>query len=510
MTTFDGIIKLKFHSDHPESQALKNSIDRTLNVPEARRNDWKSKNDTFSIKYTVARHHFTKQHLQKFDTSKTFNFFKPFSIHGARKYLYTVDPQETIIANDQVLYLQCPNVPKEYVKNEFQTVMRNHRQSQSLENKQLKDQLDAMKSQLTFLHDMVQKLQEQHIDTHSVAYSQAHSQRRRTSRVPQEIRLDEEEDSSSCFVESTEGDWTDQYESESNINRRRSQNSFTSMQSKSTIVSASKSVKTLPREMEMDELDSDDEDLEALELRSFASSKMRSRASFVSTSRRGSKASQPNPPGPTIEESDGEDNDEDTEYKVSNAVVTDPYGEKGTYTGSISRQTGMPHGYGRLEYNDKAGRWYEGDWKHGRWTGQGELSNGDGDYYSGALKNDHKHGLGLMKFADGRTFEGTYEYGQMVQGKMTYQDGSTYSGSWVDGMRHGFGKCVFTDNSIYEGEFREGEFFGQGRMTWNDGGWYEGMWESGEMHGQGKEVRADGSLRHDGEWVKGQPIRHSK
>jgi len=49
-------------------------------------------------------------------------------------------------------------------------------------------------------------------------------------------------------------------------------------------------------------------------------------------------------------------------YQVQALVVTDPYGEQGTYTGSISASTNMPHGYGRLEY-DRAGRWYEGTLK---------------------------------------------------------------------------------------------------------------------------------------------------
>lgn len=195
----------------------------------------------------------------------------------------------------------------------------------------------------------------------------------------------------------------------------------------------------------------------------------------------------------------------DTSF-VNDKQIVDPYGEKGIYTGELSKSTCMPNGRGRLEY-EKEGRWYEGDWIHGRWTGTGCLSNGDGDFYEGGLKNDHKHGEGIMKFADGRIFEGEYIRGQMIQGKMTYQDGSVYGGSWVDGMRHGKGKCVFVDGSEYDGEFREGNFHGQGKMTWNDGGWYIGEWCDGEMHGRGKEIRPDGSLRHDGEWARGQPIR---
>jgi hypothetical protein len=408
-----------------------------------------------------------------------------------------------------------------------------------------------MKSQLTFLHDMVQKLQEQHFDAQSVRSRSRRTQRRS---IPQEIELGEEEEEETYWNENTEGDWTDNYNSESNRDEDDEQTTSTfqvtysraasrrgsigSVHSKaaSTIVSASKSVKTLPREIELDEDEDDSESHESLEEeafdnRSFASSyAARSRRSFVSSNDRSRgqsamnagnrKAIGPNCKKPSRRASDeerrasqGSGSEEKSDmggtYEVTSMIVTDPYGEKGLYTGSISSSTGMPHGFGRLEY-DKAGRWYEGDWKHGRWTGHGQLSNGDGDFYEGGLKNDHKHGKGKMQFADGRTFEGEYMNGQMVQGKMTYQDGSTFEGSWVDGMRHGRGRCVFTDNSIYEGEFREGEFYGHGKMTWNDGGWYEGEWLNGDMHGRGKEVRADGSLRHDGEWLKGQPIRNKK
>lgn len=191
---------------------------------------------------------------------------------------------------------------------------------------------------------------------------------------------------------------------------------------------------------------------------------------------------------------------------VKDKQIIDSYGEHGIYTGALSKSTCMPHGKGRLEY-DKCGRYYEGDWIHGRWTGYGKLSNGDGDVYEGGLKHDHKHGTGIMRFADGRLFEGEYIRGQMIQGKMTYQDGSVYEGSWVDGMRHGRGKCIFVDGSQYEGKFHEGNFHGHGKMAWADGGYYSGDWCDGEMHGEGKEVRPDGSVRHDGAWVRGQPKR---
>jgi len=65
---------------------------------------------------------------------------------------------------------------------------------------------------------------------------------------------------------------------------------------------------------------------------------------------------------------------------VTQLTLADPYGERGMYTGVISNSTGMPHGNGLLDYEKKENRWYDGDWIHGRWTGYGRLSNGDGDF----------------------------------------------------------------------------------------------------------------------------------
>jgi hypothetical protein len=192
---------------------------------------------------------------------------------------------------------------------------------------------------------------------------------------------------------------------------------------------------------------------------------------------------------------------------VTQLSLADPYGDTGVYTGALSKSTGMPNGKGRLEYDKKEDRWYDGNWIHGRWNGHGRISNGDGDFYEGGLKNDHKHGTAVMRFADGRVFEGEYIRGQMIQGKMTYQDGSVYEGCLADGMRHGHGKYIFIEGSKYEGEFEKGHIQGRGQMIWNDGGWYLGEFFEGEMHGNGMEIRPDCSLRHDGEWSRGHPIR---
>jgi hypothetical protein len=95
----------------------------------------------------------------------------------------------------------------------------------------------------------------------------------------------------------------------------------------------------------------------------------------------------------------------------------------------------------------------------------------------------------------------------MIQGRMIYRDGSVYEGGWVDGKRRGRGICTFVDGSVYEGEFCEGNFHGTGKLTWSDGGWYLGEWNKGEIYGVGMEIRRDGTIRHDGVWRQGVPIR---
>lgn len=552
---FDGVIKLKFVKDHPASQALKDSIDRVLRVAPDKADDWKPgrKEGQYVIRYYIARHHYTEKHIQKFlQDQKGFSFLKPFSVHGAKKYLYAVDPNETFQLpnadpNAEPLYLQTPNVPKEVVKAEYQrlrgepveeeppvpppapaptpksrhhavaaqspqhapkqiigdkkdsltvstTRSSSYHQRQQLktkeeENKKLKDELEMMKSQLTFLHDMVRKLQEEHFgggggttvagDHQSVRSGRSYRSRSVSNRqqrgsgrsarsgVPREINLGDDDeddhvddDSDRRTVNDEHETWREEgedltsegYGSQSELRHhyeyededeqttntfqvtykaaRRNSGGTQATMGAASIVSASKSVKTLPRELELDEDEDDSEshdslEEEAFDNRSFASAAHSRQSRSMSIHSRGTASrrsndddqsyhsSKRNSAKPDVGQQDqtnmkkpsrrgsiGENSQRSSRsarstgtgggtYEVAAMDVTDPYGEKGTYTGSISNSTGMPHGYGRLEY-DRAGRWYEGDWKHGRWTGHGRLSNGDGDYYEGGLKNDHK------------------------------------------------------------------------------------------------------------------------
>mmetsp|Transcript_24794 Transcript_24794/g.68628 ORF Transcript_24794/g.68628 Transcript_24794/m.68628 type:complete len:470 (+) Transcript_24794:183-1592(+) len=244
-----------------------------------------------------------------------------------------------------------------------------------------------------------------------------------------------------------------------------------------TIVSASKSVKSLPREIELEEINETIDEEE-------------SESQTNDTARRGSgKAKVPHL------------------IQVTQQVWTDYDGVQGIYAGSFAQSSNQPHGFGRFQHWG-TGEWYEGEFRHGEKSGQGRKLSANGDFYEGAFKS-LEHGFGIKKFKDGRVFKGQFMLGQMMQGEMRYEDGSTYSGEWMDGMKHGRGNCVFSDNSLYVGQFRYGKIAGYGKMLWMDGGYYEGEWEQGEMHGYGKEVLPNGNLRHEGQWAEGLPVRSS-
>jgi hypothetical protein len=78
---------------------------------------------------------------------------------------------------------------------------------------------------------------------------------------------------------------------------------------------------------------------------------------------------------------------------------------------------------------------YNGDWKEGKWHGEGTLCG-------------------------------------MSDAGIPF----TYTGSFVDGLQHGQGKIVWANGEEYEGHWENGERHGQGKMTLTDGSVLDGMW----------------------------------
>lgn len=197
----------------------------------------------------------------------------------------------------------------------------------------------------------------------------------------------------------------------------------------------------------------------------------------------------------------------DDRVKVVNKKLLDPYGDKGTYTGVVLRNTGMPHGLGRMVYEEDR-RVFEGDWRHGRWHGYGRASFSNGDSYEGEYKFDQRHGTGVYRWNDGRVYDGHFsEDKRHGKGIFTWPDGAVYDGDFVNGQRQGHGKYTFADGGQYEGSWKDGRYDGFGTCTWEDGRRYRGEWRNGMAHGRGTETYPNGNIRHEGEWIDDEPIR---
>merc|ERR1712071_658361 len=98
-----------------------------------------------------------------------------------------------------------------------------------------------------------------------------------------------------------------------------------------------------------------------------------------------------------------------------------------------------------------------------------------------------KHGLGIIKYPDGRVYDSSFQLGKMMdKGHLSWSDGNKYWGQWnEDGVPHGRGKQEFDDGRVYDGEFSAGVIQGHGRMTWPDGSWHLGEWHDGAPNGLG-------------------------
>jgi len=197
----------------------------------------------------------------------------------------------------------------------------------------------------------------------------------------------------------------------------------------------------------------------------------------------------------------------DDRQKVFAQTLLDPYGDRGRFTGLVLRSTGMPHGVGRMVYEDD-GRTFEGDWRHGRWHGHGRATFANGDSYEGEYRFDQRHGRGLYCWSDGRIYDGTFsEDKRHGKGAFKWPDGATYQGDFVQGQREGHGRYTFSDGGYYVGSWIDGRYDGFGECHWEDGRTYKGEWKTGMAHGQGVETYPDGRVRHDGQWNADEPVR---
>ena len=101
-------------------------------------------------------------------------------------------------------------------------------------------------------------------------------------------------------------------------------------------------------------------------------------------------------------------------------------------------------------------------------------------------------------YENGDKYIGEFRYGKYHgQGKLTFKDGGSIEGNWKDGLLHGHGKKIL-EGFVWEGEYEDNSIK-KGILTWPDGKKYVGQFERGQPHGKGQFKCPNGSPL-EGEW----------
>jgi len=203
----------------------------------------------------------------------------------------------------------------------------------------------------------------------------------------------------------------------------------------------------------------------------------------------------------------------------ANGVVVYENGDR--YEGEFRKD--FFHGKGRLERLN--GDVLEGNFANGKLHGFGKAIFGkEMGSYEGEWRFGRFHGNGLRVFSGGSRYEGKFRLGRMHgNGILSKENGDVFIGEMSDGERHGRGSLAKSNGDRLEGTFVRGNLQGRGKIIYRDGGWFEGEIPAGHgvrmfsnekklvgffdserrLQGEGVEEHPDGS-RYEGNFKDGQ------
>ena len=143
---------------------------------------------------------------------------------------------------------------------------------------------------------------------------------------------------------------------------------------------------------------------------------------------------------------------------------------------------------------------YIGEWKNGKWNGQGTFTYNDGVKYVGEFKDYYFHGQGSFTNPDnGSYYIGEWKYGKYHgQGTVQTSSGQIYAGEWSNGVMSGQGTYTYLNGDKYTGGFRDGEFHGKGVISYANGEYYTGQFINNQLIDTSEDLnQQDGNLAID-------------
>ena len=151
------------------------------------------------------------------------------------------------------------------------------------------------------------------------------------------------------------------------------------------------------------------------------------------------------------------------------------------YVGEFAN--GVKQGKGNLSSKDNKYN-YEGDWLNDKFEGFGTLFNQE-EKYNGNFKEGKYHGEGNLYKKNGEQYIGEFNNGIFVKGKIKFNNGDSYEGNIINNLMEGKALYKYKNGDIFKGTFIKGEKkFGS--MTFNEGkNKYEGYFENDKFSGEG-------------------------
>ncbi len=169
------------------------------------------------------------------------------------------------------------------------------------------------------------------------------------------------------------------------------------------------------------------------------------------------------------------------------------YADGSIYTGEWKE--GDRNGFGTFYYSDEseyAGDIYSGDWLEDTMHGTGIYTFKSGntakvkmqfnDFISACHKGDCENGPGILVNEKEWVYDGNFKDGKYHgQGILEIPNGKEYVGEWKEGKINGYGVFTWPDGTSYKGEWLDDKYHGYGIITYSDGKTKEGNFNNGKL-----------------------------
>ena len=147
---------------------------------------------------------------------------------------------------------------------------------------------------------------------------------------------------------------------------------------------------------------------------------------------------------------------------------------------------------------------YIGEFRDGKYNGQGTYNISNGSKYIGEFKDGKYNGNGTLTYSNGDKFVGEYKDNKRNgQGTLTTANGDKFLNNYEDGKRTGLGTAIFVNGSKYVGEFKDDKRNGAGEFTFQNGNIFKGNFVDNNFDGAGLLQDKYGLVLQKGTWTNG-------